>query len=197
MKGPRVAVVTSLALAALAGLQLAVWGAGEEGIRVLVRSSARSSVLLFALAFTASSLRTFWQNGATKWLLANRRYLGISYAVSHAIHLLALVALYDASSEFATALSPITVVGGGIAYAFTAAMALTSSDAAVAALGRRRWSLLHTVGGWYIWIIFAQSYLPRAFLYPAYLPAALVVLAVPALRFARRLRRGVSRPQAA
>ena len=196
-RGPRVAVVLSLALAALAGLQLAVWGSGEEGIRVLVRSSARSSVLLFSLAFTASSARVLWQNGVTKWLLANRRYLGLSYAASHAIHLLALIALYPASDDFRTSLNAVTLVGGGIAYAFTAAMAATSNDASVAALGRRRWTLLHTVGGWFIWFVFAQSYLPRAFLYPAYLPAAGVVLAVPALRGARRMRRRATQAQAA
>ena len=195
MKGPRVVVALTVALLALAGLQLAVWGAGEDGVRVLVRSSARSSVLLFALAFTASSLRAFWQNGTTKWLLANRRYLGISYAVSHAIHLLALVALYRVSSDFKGSLNAVTLVGGGIAYAFTAAMALTSNDASVAALGHERWRRLHTVGGWYIWIIFAQSYLPRAFLYPAYVPAGLVVLAVPALRLARRFRLGARQPE--
>lgn len=197
MRGWRLTVWISLVLLALAGLQLATWGPGEPGIRVVVRSSARSSVLLFALAFSASSLRALWQSPSSRWLLANRRYLGVSYAASHALHAGALAALYGTSSEFAGSLQPVTVIGGGLAYAFTAAMALTSSDAAVRRLGRARWRRLHLVGSWYIWIIFAQSYLPRAVAEPAYTPAALVVLAVPALRFAARARRRLRQPQAA
>jgi len=189
MKGWRLTTAASCALGALFALQLVFWGADEEGIRVVVRASARTSIVLFSLAFGASSAWAFWRNGATKWLLANRRYVGVSYAVSHAFHALALVALYQASAEFRADLNIVTLGGGGLAYAFTLAMALTSTDAAVAALGRRRWHLLHTVGGWYIWVIFAQSYLPRAIEMPSYLPAGALVLAVAAARLARRVRR--------
>lgn len=197
LKGWKLTIGISLALLVLGGLQLALWGAGEDGIRVVVRSSARSSLLLFVLAFTASSLRALWRSEASRWLLANRRYLGVSYAASHALHAGALAALYHASSEFAGSLDAVTLIGGGLAYVFTAAMAASSSDAAVRRLGRGRWRRLHLVGGWYIWIIFAQSYLPRAAAEPAYWPAALGVLAVPALRFSARTRRRIRQPQAA
>jgi DMSO/TMAO reductase YedYZ heme-binding membrane subunit len=197
MKGWKLTIWISLGLVVLTGLQLAVWGSGEEGIRVLVRSSARSSVVLFALAFSASALRSLWQTNGSKWLLANRRYVGVSYAVSHALHAAALFALYDVSSEFAESLNAVTLVGGGLAYVFTLAMAVTSNDAAVRALGRQGWRRLHLVGGWYIWIIFAQSYLPRAVMDPVYLPAGAIVLAVPALRIAARARRRAALPHPA
>ena len=41
-----------------------------------------------------------------------------------------------------------------------------------------------------LWAIFAASYLPAAAKNPHYLPAALLVLATPALRAAARLRQG-------
>ena len=185
MKGWRLTIALGIGLLALTALELAVWGTAEEGIRVVVRSTARSSILLFALAFTASSLRALWHHPASAWLLANRRYIGVSYAVSHVFHAAARVALYPASPEFATSLNPVTLVGGGIAYAFTLAMAATSNDAAVAALGRRRCRRLHWIGGWYIWLIFAQSYLPRAAMSIAYLPAGLLVIAILGLRIVR------------
>ncbi len=188
MGGWKLTIAISLGLIALTALQLALFGTGEEGIRVVVRSSARSSLLLFGLAFAASSLRSLWRSPASAFLLSQRRYVGVSYASSHALHAAALVALYTVSEPFASGLDAITLVGGGLAYLFTAAMAATSTDAAVAALGRRRWRLLHLVGGWYVWLIFAQSYLPRVAAELAYLPAGLVVLAVPALRIARHLR---------
>lgn len=189
MKGWRLTLAVSSSLLILFGALLAAYGSGEEGIRVVVRASARTSVLLFAMAFGASSLRALWQNDATKWLLANRRFLGASYAASHVFHAVALAALYPASAEFRDSLNAVLLVGGGGAYVFTLAMAFTSNDASVAALGRPRWQKLHTIGGWYIWAIFAQSYLPRAATTPAYIPVALLVLAIPAARLASHSRR--------
>jgi sulfoxide reductase heme-binding subunit YedZ len=194
MKGWKLTIAISGALLVLFGLQLAFYGTGEEGIRVVVRGTARTSVVLFALAFGASSLRSFWRTPATRWLLANRRYIGVSYAVSHVIHALALAALYPASEDFRSGLNAVTLVGGGLAYVFTLAMAFTSSDAAVAALGLSRWRLLHTIGGWYIWLIFTQSYLPRAIQMPAYIPAAALLIALAAARLASRSRRRVTAP---
>lgn len=182
MQGWKLAFSLSAALIGLTALQLLVWGGDEPGIRVVVRSTARTSVVLFGLAFAASSLHVLSRGAATRWILANRRYLGVSYAASHALHALALLALARASTEFASSVDTLTLVGGGLAYAFTFAMAVTSNDASVAALGRRRWRLLHLVGGWYIWIIFAQSYLPRAAESAGYLPAAVIVLSIPAAR---------------
>ena len=72
---------------------LGVRGVGEEGVRACVRATARSSALLFLGAFVASMLRRRWRNPFTGWLIRNRRYLGVSFAASHAIHLGALVAL--------------------------------------------------------------------------------------------------------
>jgi sulfoxide reductase heme-binding subunit YedZ len=196
-RGWKLTIGISIGLAALTAVQLAVWGVDEEGVRVVVRSTARSSVLLFALAFCASSARTLWRNETTKWLLANRRYVGVSYAASHSLHLLGLVALAGVSPEFAGSVDAVTLVGGGLAYVFTYAMAATSSDAAVRTLGRTNWRRLHVVGSWYIWIIFAQSYLPRAAMDPRYLVAGIVVMAVPVIRFSARTRRRAEQLQAA
>lgn len=83
-------------------------------------------------------------------------------------------------------------MGGGFAYVLIAAMAATSSDRAVARLGPRRWRRLHTLGAWYVWIVFAQSYAPRALENPFYVPFALAVLAAAGLRAltcARAMRR--------
>lgn len=180
---PLVGWMSAALVALFAGL-LAVYGAGEEGVRVVVRNSARTSVLLFSAAFAASSLRVFWRNPTTKWLLANRRYVGVSFAVSHSLHLLALVALWQVSESFRADLSPITIVFGGLAYVFLFAMAATSFDGAVAALGARRWKRLHRTGMWYIWFIFAQSYVPRALMSAAYVPVALLLFATLGLRIA-------------
>ncbi len=68
-------------------------GVCEEALRSVVRGTAKVAVTLFSLTFATSSLHAFRRSGATKWLLGNRRYLGLSFALAHADHLLSLVAL--------------------------------------------------------------------------------------------------------
>ena len=149
----------SVFLVLMSALVLAVAGTGEEGVRMLIRATARSSALLFLAAFLARPARQLWRADATAFLLRNRRYLGVSMAVSHAIHGAAIVWL---STAFPGAYQAdiVTLVGGGLGFAFIALMAATSSDAAVSWLGRRRWQLLHRTGAWYVWGIFAFTFVP-------------------------------------
>ena len=177
------------ALSAMVAVLLALNGAGEEGVRSVVRHTAQTSFALFIAAYSASSLRAFWRTDGTKWLLANRRYVGVSFAVSHTLHLASLVALYQVAESFRTSLNAGTIVGGGLAYVFLYAMAATSFDRTAALLGQRAWKRLHTVGMHYIWLIFFLSYLPRAILQsPAYAPFVVLLLSGLGLRIASRLR---------
>jgi sulfoxide reductase heme-binding subunit YedZ len=184
----------ALAVAALVAGVLASQGTGEAGIRAVIRATARSSLTLFVPVFAASSLRALWRSPASAWLLRNRRYLGVSFAVSHAFHLAGIVALATGYPDsFYEQVAPSTLVGGGIGYGFVAAMTATSSDAAVRWLGPRRWRWLHRTGIWILFGIFTASYLPRAFASAAYAPAALALLGALALRiaaFRRRRSRG-------
>jgi hypothetical protein len=191
-------VVVAYAAAALALLSLAILlaaGTGEEGVRMGIRATARSSLVLFSLAFAASSLRRLWPTTASAWLLRNRRYLGLSFAVSHALHALGILELALRWPESFAHTPLATRVGGGVGYAFVAAMAATSNDRAVAWLGHRRWRALHLAGSWVLWSIFAASYLPAAARSPRSLPMAILVLAALTLRVAARQGgRRASRP---
>ncbi len=160
-------------------------GWNEESVRILIRSTARSSLLLFLIAFSASSLRRLWRHPASAWLLRNRRYLGVSFAVSHALHLFGLLALmlrFDGKAD------SFTLVFGSIAYVFVAAMALTSNDRAVRYLGGKRWRILHWVGSYTIWAVFAASYVGRSVVDPTYIPAGIAVIAVWLLRIVAKYR---------
>ena len=164
-------------------------GPSEDGVRAVVRNSARSSVILFLLAFSASSLHWFFQKHWTAWLLRNRRYVGVSFAVSHFYHLLALVALaLWFPHPFLDKLSWITVLGG-LAYLFIAAMSATSFDHTRQWLGIKRWKQLHTVGSYYIWIIFAQSYFLRAIKEVFYIPFVAALIIAMLLRIFQVLQR--------
>ena len=63
-----------------------------EGVRMVIRFTARTSLLLFCLAFSAAALARLWPNAWTRWQRRNRRYLGVTFAASHAIHAVAIAA---------------------------------------------------------------------------------------------------------
>jgi DMSO/TMAO reductase YedYZ heme-binding membrane subunit len=182
---------SALGLVGMTGLLFVVYGTGEDGVRALVRATARTSLALFLSAFVASSLRRLWRSDFTAWLLRNRRYVGLSFAVSHAIHLAAIVVLARGWPEsFWGKTNAVTVYGGGLGFVFVALMAATSSDAAVRWMGQRRWKRLHAVGAWYLFVIFLASYGARGFMSWGYLPASVGVFAALGLRIAARWRRG-------
>lgn len=174
--------------AAVVLVAAAQFGGSEDGMRSVVRTSAKLGVVCFSLAFGASSLRLFWRAPASAWLLRNRRYMGLSFALFHFLHLAALGALTLSFPAFRDALGAVTLLGGGTVYGFVAAQALTSNDRSVQLLGRRRWTLLHTVGSYAIWGVFTGTYLPLALADPVYVPYLAVLVAAMGLRIARRVR---------
>src|ERR1044072_8799276 len=84
------------------------------------------------------------------WQRRNRRYLGVSFAVSHFIHLGAILALAALDRDLFWKLTNVTtIILAGAAYLFIAAMTATSFDRTATWLGPRKWRLLHLIGGGY------------------------------------------------
>src|ERR1700733_8055365 len=127
VQGWRLFAVLALVLAGLS-----IWIAGMrqfevEGVRMVIRFTARSSLLLSCLAFGAAALARLWPNAWTSWQRRNRRYLGLSFAASHAIHAVAIVVFAKMDpAGFAEATSAASYIFGGIGYAFIIAMSATS-----------------------------------------------------------------------
>ena len=169
-------------IVAASAATLGMHGAGEEGIRAVLRLTARTSFVLFNAAFVASALARRWPGRATRWLLANRRQVGVSFAVSHLVHLVAILALARLTVVIDDPAIAIAILG----YVAIAAMAATSFDRTAAWLGPRRWRRLHLTAGYFIWFVFLASYLPRTIVESAaYAPFVVVLLVVLALRLAR------------
>jgi hypothetical protein len=189
-QGWRLTGVLSLLLTAMALYLVTVHGWDAEGIRLVIRGTARTSLVLFVLAFTASAMVELRPSEATRWQRRNRRYLGVSFAVSHLIHLIAIISLASVDQVLFWKLANInTIVLAGAAYLFIAAMAATSFDRTAAWLGPRKWRLLHLLGGWYIWISFAIATGKRVPLDRFYWPMAALVLAAGIVRLAAMWRR--------
>jgi sulfoxide reductase heme-binding subunit YedZ len=191
MNGWRVFWLLAAIETALFGAGLAAFGTDEAGLRALVRFTVRVSFLVFAVVYAAAPLRRLYPAPATRWLLRNRRYLGVSFAWAHGLHGLAIVLLAQLLGD-SFAVDPATRLGGGLAYLLIAAMTLTSFDRTARWLGPRRWGLLHRAGLHWLWFIFALNWTASVSVSLAYLPLALITWGLLALRLAavRARRRG-------
>jgi sulfoxide reductase heme-binding subunit YedZ len=155
-------IPTTLALLlAIFAVVLLLSGANEDSSRILIRITASSSLLLFTLAFSASSLNQLLADSRWRTLLQARRRIGIAFAISHSFHLAAIIALvqiaYDGDFSQLGDLA-----GGAVIYGFIYLMALTSNDASVRLLGARQWKCLHKIGVYLIWLALSGSYISNA-----------------------------------
>ena len=174
-----------LASAALVAATLViVWtmGPNAETARLLIRLTGRTSLVFFCLAFGAAPLARAVPGPLAFWLVANRRYLGLSFVVSHLVHAGALFAFARLDpAQFAAATNPAMFIGGGLGYVFVLLMGATSFDRTAALLGPRRWRLLHLVGGYYLSLVFLQAEAKRA-ADPGHWPWLVMIVGVLALR---------------
>jgi DMSO/TMAO reductase YedYZ heme-binding membrane subunit len=174
-------------------------GITDQGLQLLTRHTARFSFALFLVVFVASSAASLTHWPAARMLVRRRRHLGLAFALAHFIHLGALTSFFVLTPAEPDA---IAIVGGGFGYVLLAALAITSNDAMMRRLGRN-WKRLHTFGVYYLWFIFAQSYVGRVFasdseanvvaspkfVYVVLLSLAMLALAARlARRFQKRLR---------
>lgn len=141
--------------------------------QLAARWTARISFPLFLITYAASSLARLWPSPWTRSVLRSRRWWGLGFAAAHTVHLGALTYYLSAFGEPPTI---TTILGGGLAYALMFLMALTSTNAAMRALGRS-WKCLHSSGIHWLWLIFTFSYLGRV-LAEAELPYSAVALAM-------------------
>jgi sulfoxide reductase heme-binding subunit YedZ len=182
-EGWRLFAVLTLTLIALC-----VWIAGMrqfevEGVRMVIRFTARTSLLFFCLAFGAAALAKLWPTIWTRWQRRNRRYLGVTFAASHGLHAAAIAAFAVMDPlGFAAATSTASYIFGGVGYAFIVAMTATSFGRAASAIGPRAWRMLHLTGGYYLLLQFTVSFGKRIPDMPLYALFLIPLVAVLALR---------------
>lgn len=166
-------------------------GLTEASTRLAIRWSARFAVVFFCGAFGASALQYFFKNSFTFWLRMNRKYLGITFAITHLCHLGFLVLLQQQFHPVFTLAKTSSLLAGGTAYFFVVAMLLTSFDTFSQQLSPRQWKYLHTIGGWWIWAIFFNSNLKNVLKFPGYLPLFLLLLTTAVLKTIVLFRRRI------
>lgn len=180
-------VLIAVAGALIGTAALLVNGWSFDGAISAASWTARWSFIWFLLAWCASSLATLWPGGWRRQLLRRRRAAGISFAAAHVVH---AVFFTTAILVFGVERPVPVLVSGGLVYAVILTMAATSNDAAVRWLGAQRWRRLHTIGGWIVLVVFANSYIGRLLEMSATgAIGTLLIIAAIGLRFAARRRR--------
>ena len=157
---------TAPLLCAMCVVLAIAYGVGEPGVRVLIRATARTSVLLLCLALASWMVRG---------LAMRRAGLIRSLAVSHGLHLVAVIwlAALTGAANLRERAEAVTAIGGLLAYVVIAWGAFRPRHPAVG------WGLL------WVAVSFLGAYVPRAARHPwMYGPIVALLLVCVVLRIA-------------
>ncbi|WP_325917684.1 ferric reductase-like transmembrane domain-containing protein [Pseudomonas frederiksbergensis] len=132
-----------------------------EGVRSAIRATARSSFVLFLLAFTASAFAVLVPSPLSKSLVRERRFIGLAFAFSHLVHALLIYWYGQLNTEFWPGRTTLGNVPGTVGYVFILLLALTSFKSTKRLIGTTAWKRLHTTGMWVVAAIFAYSNFKR------------------------------------
>jgi len=193
--GPKIALASLVLSVGIATTMVLVDGYTIPTLIEELRVLTRVSFLVFMLVFVARPLHDLLHKSWTAWLVANRRYLGLSFAAWHLIHwpiLGSMIAIQGWTTFYKYTHS--YVVPAAAVLVVISIMAATSSNGAMRVLGKPVWSGIHTVGLYIIWFWMVRTYvlrLPRHEIHGyVYLGIAFAGLAFRLAMAARRRARG-------
>lgn len=165
-------------------------GFNEESNRIVIRLTARISGILFCLAFGASAFHSWSKNSFSWWIFMNRKFWGISFAIMHLVHLAFLVLLQQYFHPVFEQAATTSLLSGGLAYLFLVLMLLTSFPSFAKKISKQNWKILHSYGGYWIWLIFIISYLKRVIHGSnEYIPLVLLLALILLLRICKLLKK--------
>ncbi|MGI9289319.1 MAG: hypothetical protein ACR2P1_28380 [Pseudomonadales bacterium] len=131
-----------------------------EYISSMIQFSVRCSVPWLYLAFAASSLRKLWPTEFSKWLLRNRKIMGLCFAAAMAWQLTFI--LWMVIPHWHYYLSEVYLFGDILVqlpgYLILIAMSWTSFKVGRRQLSAKQWKLLHTIGIYFLWATVWSTY---------------------------------------
>lgn len=133
---------------------------GALGVSSMIQFSVRCSVPWLYIAFAASSLAVLLPGSFSRWLLRNRRYIGVSYAAAMGWQLTfilwLLIGHWDYYIEEVYLLSDVVIQVPG--YILLFAMTLTSFQRWRIKLSARQWRILHKGSIYFLWATVWTTY---------------------------------------
>lgn len=127
--------------------------AQAENVSSMIQFTVRCAVPLVYVVFAASALQVLFPSPISRWLLRNRKYVGLSFAVAMGWQLLFILWLVGIHTEhYVEQVYLLSDAIEGVAgYTFLLAMVLTSFKFGRSRLSAKQWKLLHRTAIYYIW----------------------------------------------
>jgi len=127
--------------------------AQAENVSSMIQFTVRCAVPLLYVVFAASSLQVLFPSPFGRWLLRNRKYVGLSFAVAMGWQLLFILWLVGIHTEhYVEEVYLLSDAIEGVAgYTFLLAMVATSFKFGRNRLSGKQWKLLHRTAIYYLW----------------------------------------------
>jgi hypothetical protein len=133
---------------------------GPVGVSEMIQMSVRCTVPLLYLAFAASAMKVLFPGKFSRWLLRNRRYVGLSYAAAMGWQLFFILWMWTGHWEYYTdevySLEDIIFQVPGYLVIF--AMTITSFLPVRRRMSPTLWRVLHKTGIYFLWFILVDTY---------------------------------------
>ena len=165
-------IVTALLSIAVLIAAISADLASGEGVSSLVQFSVRCAVPLLFVVFAASSIQVLFPGSFGRWLLRNRKYLGLSFAAAMAWQALFILWLVVGHTGYYVEEVYVLrdAIEGVIGYTFLLAMTVTSFPRGRKSLGPGQWRILHWSGIYFLWAYAFSTYWWSLFHYPDPVP---------------------------
>ena len=138
-----------------------------RAVSSMIELSVRCAIPLLFVAFAASSVNVLFPGSFGRWILRNRKFIGLSFAAAMAWQLLFILWMVTQYTEYYVeevyALSDVIEGVGG--YLLLIAMVLTSFKLGRSRLSARQWKFLHKTGIYWLWIYAWITYWWHLFYY--------------------------------
>ncbi|MEP5567663.1 MAG: hypothetical protein ABJN62_07515 [Halioglobus sp.] len=130
----------------------------------MIRLSVQFASPWVFLAFVAAPLTQLFPGNFSKWLLRNRRYLGLSFAAGFGWQAVFIGVLLTSHNAYywEELHNDVDLLLRMASYVFLFALTITSFFPVRRKMRSEHWRWLHLVGIWYFWAAIWASYAPMA-----------------------------------
>jgi DMSO/TMAO reductase YedYZ heme-binding membrane subunit len=130
------------------------------GVSTMIGFSVRLAVPFIFLVVAISSVQTLFPGPFSMWLLRNRKYIGMCFAVAMAWQglFIFIMSYFFREYYFADVYFFRDELEGSIGYIFLPAMVVTSFEFGRKHLSPKQWKLLHKSGIYFLWAYAFSTY---------------------------------------
>jgi methionine sulfoxide reductase heme-binding subunit len=157
---PLFILIASLTVVVICAGLLVTGVSSPEATVTMIRLSVQLASPWVYLAFVASALVQLFPGSFSRWLLRNRRYIGLSFAAGfawQAVFIAVLLALH-ADYYWQVLHDSTDLILRLLSYMLLLALTVTSFFPVRRAMRAAHWRALHLVGIWYFWAAIWVSY---------------------------------------